>query len=49
MSQFKDVLKRLQDVAKNLGTYWKKSPTTKIVLINTGVYVLHSSFRSCGR
>lgn len=37
---FKQLYERRRDILE----YWKKSPTTKIVLINTGVYVNVTSY-----
>ena len=48
MSQFKDLFKRLLEKTKGITDYWKKSPTTKIILINTGVYVYLISCSACG-
>lgn len=48
MSQFKDLFKRLLEKTKGITDYWKKSPTTKIVLINAGVYVCLISYSACG-
>lgn len=48
MSQFKDLFKRLLERSKGITDYWKKSPTTKIILINTGVYVFILSPSACG-
>lgn len=39
MSQFREILQRLRQQGQNLVSYWKKTPTTKIILINTGLYV----------
>lgn len=47
MSQFnklKDMFKQIYERRKDIVEYWKKSPTTKIVLINTGVYVKAVSY-----
>lgn len=51
MSQFnriKDLFKQLFERRKDILEYWKKSPTTKIVLINTGVYVTLTPLSACG-
>lgn len=42
MSQFnriKELFKRAIDKRKDFVEYWKKSPTTKIISLNVGVYV----------
>ena len=48
MSRFEGIFTRLKAGAELLSTYWKKSPSTKIILINTGVYVLFFSTSACG-
>ena len=40
MSRFEGVFKRILEGQQKLRQYWKKSPTAKIVLLNTGIYVL---------
>ena len=45
MSQFQDFLKRMAERGQHLLAYWRKTPTTKIILINTGVYVPHLSIQ----
>jgi len=49
MSQpFKEFLKRLGESQKRLVDYWKRSPTNKLILINTGVYVHLLLSSACG-
>ena len=49
MSQpFKEFLAKLTKAQKVLGDYWRRSPTNKLILINTGVYVRISSSSACG-
>lgn len=49
MSQpFKEFLKRFAESQRRLVDYWKRSPTNKLIIINTGVYVFMYRFSACG-
>jgi hypothetical protein len=39
VNRLKETLKKLYERRQEVADLWKKSPTTKLVLINTGVYV----------
>jgi hypothetical protein len=39
MNRLKEAVKKLLERRKDVAEYWKKSPSTKLVLLNTGVYV----------
>lgn len=49
MSMFKDFFKKMAERGQLLKAYWNKSPTTKIVVINTGVYVSIVTCSWCGK
>lgn len=38
----KELLSRLTEAQKKIVEYWKRSPTNKLILINTGVYVKYT-------
>ena len=42
MSRFEGFFQRLKASQQLFVEYWKKSPTTKIIVINTGIYVSRS-------
>lgn len=39
MSQFREFLKKVVESQKRVMDYWRKTPTSKIILLNTGIYV----------
>ena len=48
MSRFEGLFSRLKNGQKLFVEYWKKSPSTKIIIINTGVYVVVALFSASG-
>jgi hypothetical protein len=49
MNQFREFIKKAAERSQLLISYWNKSPTAKIVVINVGVYVTIISCSLCGR
>ena len=49
MNQFREFIKKAAERSQLLKSYWNKSPTAKIVVINVGVYVTIISCSLCGR
>ena len=48
LNRFKETFKKLYERRKEVIEYWNKTPTTKIIMINAGVYVQTLIFSVCG-
>jgi hypothetical protein len=38
-NRLKNILNLMKEKSKLVGEYWSKTPTTKFILMNTGIYV----------
>ena len=47
-NRFKDLFKKILDKRKDFVQYWNKSPSTKIIILNVGVYVHNHQFSVFG-